>query len=298
MTKVIGYFIDRLEEGQEVSSYTIFVAIEERELKKKGNILYYCPIGQHSEGAWEYLKECTPITKERYLEISGHLYTPEDYLKGGNLIMMTQEEKAKRMLQELEDWADEFDDELNFSTETEEIFQKIRAQKDELAHMIDDEQFSPFPARPEVAKDEELEVSVVDDKGRTIESDEIVDWDKDDEILLTSTFVVKSTMDRHELTEFFEKNGIQVEYSDIGDETNSDYFAVIRWHSDDIESVLEEQGIAITEDNLEEAMSRVADTLQDRSVEEGWDIMRDLVSMIDESAFEEVEDEEDEEEEE
>jgi hypothetical protein len=75
--KVVGYFIDRLDEGEEVNSATVFVAIDEGRFD---NLTYYCPIGQHSEGAREYLEDCTPITKEEYLKVSGHLYTPKDYL--------------------------------------------------------------------------------------------------------------------------------------------------------------------------------------------------------------------------
>lgn len=76
--KVLGYFIDRLEEGEEVSSYNVFVAIDEG---YRGKLTYYCPIGQHSEGVREYIDDCTPITKEEYLRVSGHLYTPKDYLQ-------------------------------------------------------------------------------------------------------------------------------------------------------------------------------------------------------------------------
>jgi hypothetical protein len=75
--KVIGYFIDRLDEGEEVNSATVCVAIDEG---RPNNYTYYCPIGQHSEGDKEYIQDCTPITKEQYLAISGHLYTPKDYL--------------------------------------------------------------------------------------------------------------------------------------------------------------------------------------------------------------------------
>ncbi|QIA28663.1 hypothetical protein [Phage f2b1] len=76
--KILGYFIDRLDEHETVSPSTIFVAIDTG--SDLDNIIYYAPIGQHSEGDREYLNDCTPITKERYLEISKNLYTPEAYL--------------------------------------------------------------------------------------------------------------------------------------------------------------------------------------------------------------------------
>lgn len=41
----------------------------------------YCPIGQHSELSLEYLKnDCKEITKKKYLEVSGGLYTLKEYL--------------------------------------------------------------------------------------------------------------------------------------------------------------------------------------------------------------------------
>jgi len=47
-----------------------------------GGIDCYCPIGQHSQLSLEYLKECKEITKEKYIEVSNGLYTPEDYISG------------------------------------------------------------------------------------------------------------------------------------------------------------------------------------------------------------------------
>jgi hypothetical protein len=74
--KVIGYYVDR--DGDETSSSDIFVAIDEN--LPNNNYNYYCPIGQHQQGDKEYLKDCKQISKEHYMAVSSHLYTPKDYL--------------------------------------------------------------------------------------------------------------------------------------------------------------------------------------------------------------------------
>jgi len=74
--EIIGYFVDRLEEGEEISSSSIFVAIEEHEK----DITIYSPTCQHSEAMREYLNDCQRITKEEYIKISELFYTPEEYL--------------------------------------------------------------------------------------------------------------------------------------------------------------------------------------------------------------------------
>lgn len=74
---ILGYYIDARIAKEEITPATIFVAIDEGH---HDNLTYYAPIGQHSEGDREYIEECTTITKERYIEISKHLYTPKAYL--------------------------------------------------------------------------------------------------------------------------------------------------------------------------------------------------------------------------
>jgi hypothetical protein len=74
--KITGYYVDR--DGDENSPYNVFVAIDEG---VPNNLTYYCPIGQHQQGDKEYLGDCKEITKEHYLRVSSHLYTPADYLK-------------------------------------------------------------------------------------------------------------------------------------------------------------------------------------------------------------------------
>lgn len=71
---LLGYYIDA---DVEASPSTIFVAIDEGQYD---TVTLYTPIGQHSEGAREYIEECTPITKEEYLNISKGIYTPAEYL--------------------------------------------------------------------------------------------------------------------------------------------------------------------------------------------------------------------------
>ena len=69
-----GYYIDKGEENKkEVTSHDVFIYLGENQ--------GYAPQGQHvnihDEG---YVKECKRISKEEYLKISGHLYTPQEYL--------------------------------------------------------------------------------------------------------------------------------------------------------------------------------------------------------------------------
>jgi len=73
---VLGYFVDS---GEVKSASTVFVAINEA-FTNEGHITAYTPIGQHSALSMDYLKDCTRITKEEYLEYSHGIYTPEEYL--------------------------------------------------------------------------------------------------------------------------------------------------------------------------------------------------------------------------
>jgi len=77
--EIIGYFVCKLDEGEEVNPSNIFVAINEK-FDSQGNITCYVPIGQHGALSREYLKECQRITKEEYVGISKGIYTPKEYL--------------------------------------------------------------------------------------------------------------------------------------------------------------------------------------------------------------------------
>jgi len=77
--EIIGYFICKLDKGEEVNPSNIFVAINEI-ADSRGNITCYTPIGQHGALSRNYLTECQRITKEEYIKISKGIYTPEEYL--------------------------------------------------------------------------------------------------------------------------------------------------------------------------------------------------------------------------
>jgi len=60
-----------------------------------------------------------------------------------------------------------------------------------------------------------------------------------------------------------------------------EYFSVIRWHYDDLEMVFSKYGIPWTEENIQKFMdNRGPRTLEERSVEEGWTILDDLVWLL------------------
>ena len=45
------------------------------------DLTVYCPVGQHSTGSVEYIKECERIAKDEYIQASRNYSTPEEYLK-------------------------------------------------------------------------------------------------------------------------------------------------------------------------------------------------------------------------
>jgi len=55
--QILGYFICKLDEGEEINPSNIFVAINEI-ADMKGNITCYVPIGQHGALSKDYLNEC------------------------------------------------------------------------------------------------------------------------------------------------------------------------------------------------------------------------------------------------
>ncbi|AIW03626.1 hypothetical protein CPT_Moonbeam228 [Bacillus phage Moonbeam] len=73
---VLGYFVDQDASEEPIPASAIFVAID----SGLSDLIYYSPIGQHSEGDRDYVEACTPITKEEYLSISSGIYTPDEYL--------------------------------------------------------------------------------------------------------------------------------------------------------------------------------------------------------------------------
>lgn len=76
-----------------------------------------------------------------------------------------------------------------------------------------------------------------------------------------------------------ESNLIALDSLTPGDETNTDFFSVIRWHEDDIAVALENRNITSTQDNIE-MVKQYSGVLEDRSVEEGWEILDIIISDI------------------
>lgn len=70
-------------------------------------------------------------------------------------------------------------------------------------------------------------------------------------------------------------------------EIQSDVFAVIQWITEDIKQVLVNNGIPATQENINVFLkSRGARTLEEVSIEYGWDILNNLVcNMKTENAF-------------
>lgn len=60
------------------------------------------------------------------------------------------------------------------------------------------------------------------------------------------------------------------------------YFAIIRWHEEDIKQALTTQGYLANKANVQKVLaSRTGKTLQERSVEEGWTILEDCLCFVD-----------------
>ena len=59
---------------------------------------------------------------------------------------------------------------------------------------------------------------------------------------------------------------------------NNNVFATIRWSTDDIKSVRPDW----TDERVEAVAFLIRRTLEERSIEEGWTILTDLLDMFDE----------------
>ena len=79
---------------------------------------------------------------------------------------------------------------------------------------------------------------------------------------------------REELSRHF-----KVEYVESGDQTNRDFFSVIRWSDTDVEEALERRDIATSEANIELVKER-SDTLEGQSIETGWEVLDVIISDI------------------
>ena len=62
----------------------------------------------------------------------------------------------------------------------------------------------------------------------------------------------------------------------------NDVIVTIKWTIKDVEEALVSRGIQPTDENMQRLLSgRFERTLQERSIEEGWQIIDDLISMAD-----------------
>jgi hypothetical protein len=81
MNNIIGYYSDKdADKDKPLSPDSVFVAIDEPWDYTGKYITAYCPIGQHGALDRDYLKECSKITREQYIQASKGFYTPEEYL--------------------------------------------------------------------------------------------------------------------------------------------------------------------------------------------------------------------------
>lgn len=71
----------------------------------------------------------------------------------------------------------------------------------------------------------------------------------------------------------------KVDYVESGDQTNRDFFSVIRWSDTDIEEALEQRDIAANEENIELVKDR-SDTLEQQSIQVGWEVLDIIISDI------------------
>ncbi len=70
------------------------------------------------------------------------------------------------------------------------------------------------------------------------------------------------------------------------------YISFIRWHRLDLEEVMESNGVPPTEENVKKFVeSRAPRTLEDLSIQAGWDFLEELVveTMKNDGVFEEPE---------
>lgn len=77
---VVGYYIDQGVEKEKAAAKDVFLVYEN---SRNGEIFLegYAPVGQHINIAdLGYVDVCTKISKEKYMDISKGLYTPEEYL--------------------------------------------------------------------------------------------------------------------------------------------------------------------------------------------------------------------------
>ena len=75
------------------------------------------------------------------------------------------------------------------------------------------------------------------------------------------------------------QRGIKVDSIQHGDQTNDEFFAVIRWAEDDVQEALARRDLPLTEKNIELVMDH-STTLEERSIEEGWEMLDVIISDL------------------
>lgn len=64
--------------------------------------------------------------------------------------------------------------------------------------------------------------------------------------------------------------------------SSDDELATIKWFVADLESILEEKGIPVTDENIQRVLdNRCKKTMEGRSIEEGWEILNVIVDNTD-----------------
>lgn len=100
----------------------------------------------------------------------------------------------------------------------------------------------------------------------------------------TYTLVIQSGSSEASLENAFriwaQAQGIELDSIQQGDQTNRDFFSVIRWHEADIEEALRDSGMKVTDENVK-LVKEQGRNLRDRSVEFGNEVLKDIISDID-----------------
>lgn len=82
-----------------------------------------------------------------------------------------------------------------------------------------------------------------------------------------------------ELRKMEEKHSITTSHITMGDDTNKEFFAVIRWCEDDVHQALVDRDILPTKENIQKVMER-HDVIEENSIEEGWAILDCIISDL------------------
>lgn len=76
-----------------------------------------------------------------------------------------------------------------------------------------------------------------------------------------------------------EQRAVKVESVQHGDQTNDEFFAVIRWAEDDVQEALARRDLPLTQNNIDLVMDQ-GTVLEERSIEEGWEMLDVIISDL------------------